>query len=219
MHVEYTGRQIEVTPAVRKQVEDGLKKISKVLGSNFNTHVILTAEKYRQIAEITITIRNHTIVGLAESSEITSAIHEALDRIDIQAVKYKDRWRARKRQTRKPAPAIVSPRKRASRTKTKSNGHGMVAAWDQRQELVGVGMDSATAVPVVVHNFPNAVRMTEAHIVRSADSVAHRPMALEEAVKEAEFRDRDVFVFRDLEGNIKILHRKKDGKIELIEAP
>ncbi len=216
MQVEYTGRQIEITPTVRKQVEDGLKKISKVLGSNFNTHVILTAEKYRQIAEITITIRNHTIVGLAEASQMTPAIHGALDHIDRQAIKYKDRWRSRKRQqARKPSTAATGPRKRAA----KANGHGMVAAMDQRQELVGVGVDAATAVPVVVHSFPNAVRMTEAHIVRSTDSVAHRPMALEEAVKEAEFRDRDVFVFRDLEGNIKILHRKKDGRIELIEAP
>ena len=42
---------------------------------------------------------------------------------------------------------------------------------------------------------------------------------LEEAVKEAEFRDREVFVFRDLEGKVKVLHRKRDGKMELIEAP
>ena len=217
MHVEYTGRQIEITPAVRKQVEDGLKKISKVLGSNFNTHVILTAEKYRQIAEITLTIRNHTIVGLAESSEIVPAIHEALDRIDCQAIKYKDRWRTRKRQVRKPATvAATMERRRAA----KANGNAsMLGTMDQHQESIGVGTDVATAVPVVVHSFPNAVRMTEAHVVKSPDSVAHRPMALEEAVKEAEFRDRDVFVFRDLEGNVKILHRKKDGRIELIEAP
>jgi putative sigma-54 modulation protein len=42
---------------------------------------------------------------------------------------------------------------------------------------------------------------------------------LEEAVKEAEFRDRDVFVFRDPQGKVKVLHRKKDGRVELIEAP
>ena len=34
-----------------------------------------------------------------------------------------------------------------------------------------------------------------------------------------EFRDREVFVFRDLEGRVKVLHRKRDGKMELIEAP
>ena len=44
-------------------------------------------------------------------------------------------------------------------------------------------------------------------------------MTLEAAVKEAEFRDRDVFVFRDAKGKVKVLHRKKDGKMELIEAP
>jgi putative sigma-54 modulation protein len=44
-------------------------------------------------------------------------------------------------------------------------------------------------------------------------------MTLEEAIKECEFRDRDVFVFRDPEGRVKVLHRTKDGKLELIEAP
>ena len=44
-------------------------------------------------------------------------------------------------------------------------------------------------------------------------------MTVEEAVKEAEFRDRDVFVFRDRQGKVKVLHRKKDGKMVLIEAP
>ncbi|HSM85875.1 MAG TPA: sigma 54 modulation/S30EA ribosomal C-terminal domain-containing protein, partial [Candidatus Limnocylindrales bacterium] len=67
--------------------------------------------------------------------------------------------------------------------------------------------------------FPNTIKFTETHVVKSPDSVSHRPLTLEEAVKEAEFRDREVFVFRDLEGRVKVLHRKKDGKMELIEAP
>ena len=33
------------------------------------------------------------------------------------------------------------------------------------------------------------------------------------------FCDREVFVFRDLEGRVKVLHRKRDGRMELIEAP
>ena len=41
----------------------------------------------------------------------------------------------------------------------------------------------------------------------------------EEAIKEAHFRDRDVFVFRDRKGKVMILHRTRDGKMELIEAP
>jgi putative sigma-54 modulation protein len=56
-------------------------------------------------------------------------------------------------------------------------------------------------------------------LVRSSESVALRPLTLEEAIKEAQFRDRDVFVFRDTKGKVMVLHRTRDGKMELIEAP
>jgi putative sigma-54 modulation protein len=74
-------------------------------------------------------------------------------------------------------------------------------------------------VPVVVHGFPSVARNTEPRVVRGDDSVALKPMTVEEAIKECEFRDREVFVFRDTTGKVKVLHRRKDGKIELIEAP
>ncbi len=50
---------------------------------------------------------------------------------------------------------------------------------------------------LVVHKFPAVAKSTEVHLVRSDDAVAVRPMTLEEAIKEAHFSDRDVFVFRD----------------------
>lgn len=200
MKVDFTGRQYEITPQVRKQVEHGLSKLEKILGTTFETHVILATEKHRQIAEITITVRNHPIVGIAETADMTAAIGEALDRIERQAVKYKGRWRTKKRNggehKRWKAPVEAAP-----------------------QTQVAVGASASTAVPVVVHGFPAIVRMTEAHVVRSDDSVAMRPLTLEEAIKEAEFRDREVFVFRDQEGRVKVLHRTKDGRMELIEAP
>jgi putative sigma-54 modulation protein len=199
MNVEYTGRQYEITPAVRKQVEHGLGKLEKLFGSTFDSHVILTLEKHRHIAEITIKIRNHPIVGIAEAADMSAAVGEALDKIDRQAIKYKSRWRTKKRQPR--------------------NAEWSKSASKQAAQHVAVGSSVATAVPVVVHSFPAIARLAEAHVVKSADSVALHPMTVEEAVKEAEFRDRDVFVFRDPEGRVKVLHRKKDGKMELIEAP
>ena len=199
MNVEYTGRQFDVTPAIRKQIQSGLEKIQKILG-NFDTHVILSVEKHRHIAEITVTVRNHApIVGLAEAGDMSAAIGSALDRIDRQAVKYKTKWKSKKQRARK-----------------KFDGQ----APDKEVSLaVAVGGSLETAVPVTVHSFPTVVKFTETHIVRSSDSVARKPLTLEEAVKEAEFRDREVFVFRDLEGKVKVLHRKRDGKMELIEAP
>jgi putative sigma-54 modulation protein len=200
MNVEYTGRQFDVTPAIRKQVETGLEKIQKILGTNFESHVILSAEKHRQIAEITVTVRNHApIVGVAEATEMVSAIGSALARIDRQAVKYKTRWKSKKRLARKK--------------------HEQEADREEIAVAVSVGSSLETSVPVTVHSFPNRIKFTETYIVKSLDSVALRPLTLEEAVKEAEFRDREVFVFRDPQGKVKVLHRKRDGKMELIEAP
>jgi putative sigma-54 modulation protein len=199
MNVEYTGRQYEITPAIRKQIETALNKIQKLLGNNFDAHVILAAEKHRHKAEITLKVRNHPIVGIAEANEMGAAVGEALDRIDRQAVKYKARWRTRKRVPRKKWAASVQGQKDEAR--------------------VAVGTTVKTAVPVVVHAFPSVARTTEPHIVRSNDSVSLKPMTLEEAIKECEFRDREVFVFRDPAGKVKVLYRRKDGKMELIEAP
>jgi putative sigma-54 modulation protein len=44
-------------------------------------------------------------------------------------------------------------------------------------------------------------------------------MTIEEAVKEAEFRDRDLLIFRNLTGEQYVLHRRRDGQMELVELP
>jgi len=38
-------------------------------------------------------------------------------------------------------------------------------------------------------------------------------------VKEAEFRDRDLLIFHDPAGQVFVLHRRRDGQMELVEIP
>jgi putative sigma-54 modulation protein len=214
MNVEYTGRHYEITPTIRKDVESGLTKIRKILGDKFETKVILTVEKRRHAAEITISPRNGLLVGLAQAGDMPSAINEALEHLEKQAVKYKARWRTQKRHNHKnPNPKNPNARVPASK---RWNGNGE-ALQDSVQTMVGI--TESAAVDVVVHKFPAIAKSTEVHLVHSEESVALRPMTLEEAIKEAHFRDRDVFVFRDPKGKVMVLHRTRDGKMELIEAP
>ncbi|HEV2399975.1 MAG TPA: ribosome-associated translation inhibitor RaiA [Candidatus Sulfotelmatobacter sp.] len=202
MNVEYTGRQYEVTNAIRKEVETGLTKIRKILGDKFETKVILAVEKHRHKAEITINPRNGPLVGLAQAKDMSIAVNEALDHLEKQAIKHKTRWQSKKRAARR------------SEEVNKWNGHST-----QEEITAAVGLSEKTAVPVLVHKYPAVAKTTEVHLVRSDDSVAIRPMSLEEAIKEAHFKDRDVFVFRDLKGKVMVLHRAKDGKMQLIEVP
>jgi putative sigma-54 modulation protein len=209
MNVEYTGRHYEITSAIRKEVENGLAKIRKILGDRFEAKAILTVEKHRHKAEITITPRNGPIVGLAQARDMTIAVNEALDHLEKQAVKYKTRWQSKKRSARK------------SEEVKKWNGHSPQPeeAEASAKMHTKVGLTEKTAVPVAVHRYPAVAKTTEVHLVRSNESVSMRPLTLEEAIKEAHFRDRDVFVFRDPKGKVMVLHRTRDGKMELIEAP
>jgi ribosome hibernation promoting factor len=197
MNVEYTGRHYEVTSQNRKTVEAGLSKIRKILRDRFETKVVLAVEKHRHKAEITISSRIGPLVGLAQASDMNVAIGEALEHLEKQALKNKTR--------------IITKKRRH---------HGK---WNARGTAEPAPRASAAApsasVSIVVHKFPSLARSTEVHLVRSDDAIAIRPMTLEEAIKEAHFRDRDVFVFRDPKGKLMILHRTRDGKMELIEAP
>ena len=199
MTVEYFGRQYEITPAIRDEVESGLGKLTKILGDNFKSKVILTVEKHRHIAEITVKRRKGHLVGLAEATDMIAAVSQALEHIETQVLRHNGR---RRNTTRK------------AKDKT-----WQAPVEGEAEMQIAVGASPSTAVPVVVHKFPAIARTTEAHLVHSTDSLALRPMTVEEAVKECEFRDRDVFVFRDGKGKVKVLHRRKDGKIELIEVP
>ena len=198
MNVEYLARQYEITPAVRDEVEEGLGKLSKILGESIKSKVILTSEKHRFIAEITIKRRRGHMSGSPKPRTV-AAIGQALEHIETQALK-------------------SNGRRRATTRKAKDKSWKAPVEADAEMQIA-VGANSKTAVPVVVHKFPSIARTTEAHLVKSSDAIAMRPMTIEEAVKECEFRDRDVFVFRDAKGRIKVLHRRKDGKIELIEVP
>jgi putative sigma-54 modulation protein len=217
MPVECTGRQVVITQPLRALAEEGVDRIAKILGKITSAHVVLTAEKYRQIAEVTVKTRACTLVGLCESAaSMETALREALVKTETQATRHMDKQRSQKRKPK--------PEKQVEETAVARSGRGGAAESKAAKAALANGTANGKghappAIPVTVHSFPKRAPIAEPHVVRSQDSVALRPMTLEEAVKEAEFRDRDVFVFRDNEGNVKILHRKRDGKMELIEAP
>jgi putative sigma-54 modulation protein len=211
MDVEYTGRQTTVTKKFKLQTEAGLERIAKIVGQSGSVHVTLSTDKYRQIAEVTVQTRSQKLVARCEATEMEIALHDALAKIEQQAIRHKKKTATIKRHPKddvkvvgaKAVVEVIAP----AVTKTSA---AKVAA----KSSVG-----RKAVPMLVHSFPSRSPLSEPHVVRSTDGVALRPMSLEEAVKEAAFRDRDVFVFRDYAGKAMVLYRKRDGKMELIEVP
>ena len=217
MQAEFTGRQVAITPALRRLGDEGIERISKLLPKVVSAHIVLASEKSRKTADVTIRMRAGKIVGFGESYSVETALREALSRAETQAVRSRKRANAIKRQPKEEKlPLEVLP----VRARKGSRVHTDTAAEESPAPARANGRRSAKeVVPVTVHTFPARRPVAEPHVVRSADSVALRPMTIDEAVKEAEFRDRDVFVFRTHAGTLCVLHRKRDGKMELIEAP
>ena len=212
MKVEYTGRQTTITKKLKAQAEAGLERIVKLVGTTCTVHVVLSVDKYRQIAELSVKTRSLNLVARCEAAEeMTVALHDALAKIEQQAIRQKQRSTTIKRH-----PKVDDKEVRIKAAEPAGAGTPVKVATVKAATKNSLGRK---AVPMLVHSYPSKTPLTEPHVTRSIDGAALRPMSLEEAVKEAEFRDKEVFVFRDHKGHAMVLHRKRDGKMELIEVP
>jgi len=106
MRIDFTGRQMEVGADLRRYTEARLRKLTRLLRNHCDIHVILTAEKHRRAAEITLQLRDHTLVGVEQTGDARSSITGALDKLERQALRLLARRRTRKRRP-KPATAIL----------------------------------------------------------------------------------------------------------------
>src|SRR5215216_2283649 len=91
MKFEYTGRHVEVSPAIRRHVEDHFKKLDDIFNgdSTLSTHVIIDVEKNRQIGEIVVSWRDHTLTAKDTNADMYMALTRAMAKIEKQAVKLK----------------------------------------------------------------------------------------------------------------------------------
>jgi putative sigma-54 modulation protein len=211
MEVELTARHVRIPKALRTQVEEGMNRIARILGKTTTASITFRTQRHLQIAELTVKARLQTIAATGEADTQESALRAALAHAEHQALRYRDRNLTRKRLPKEEkvleAPPVTRPKARAA----------------QREEMPEDGKASKTAekarASIAVHSFPTPAAVVEPHIVKSGDAIALKPMTVEEAVKEAEFRDRDLFVFRNLTGELFVLHRRRDGQMELVEIP
>lgn len=225
MQVEYTGRQIAITPSLRRLAEEGLDRVSKVVGRSCSAHVILTEEKYRHTAEVTVQTKFQTIVGLCESTAMETALRDALAKAEFQAIKHKDKFRTR---TREPKDGKTAHEPQLSRPR--NNRMSVAALPDVAEPILPASKmppakganangNGKKPAPVKVHSPSHGMEIAEPHVVHCDDCLAEQRMTLDEAVKESELRDKDVFVFREPAGDLRVLHRRRDGVMELIALP
>jgi len=207
MDVELTARQVKIPKALRAQVEEGMNRIARILGRTTTASVTFRTQRHLQIAELTVKARMQTIAACGEADTQESALRAALAHAENQALRHRDRKITRKRLPKEEkvleAPPVSKPKV----------ARGTSDAGDEN------GRAAKPRAEIAVHSFPARPTIVEPHILKSGDALALRPMTVEEAVKEAEFRDRDLLIFRNPAGDLFVLHRRRDGQMELVEIP
>jgi putative sigma-54 modulation protein len=107
MDFEFTGRHIEITPAVERMVRKELGKLDRVLDSApIRAHVIVSAEKHRKRTEIVVHWRDNVFTAVGENTDVARSVSAAAARVEKQALKLKEKFHAKKR-GRQPASAIA----------------------------------------------------------------------------------------------------------------
>lgn len=110
MKFEYTGRHVEVTPAMRRHVEDHFKKLDHIFNdSTARTHVIIEVEKNRQIGEVLVHWRDHTLTASDTNADMYMALTRAIAKIEKQALRLKKKIIDRKQGAKRSSAVAPNP--------------------------------------------------------------------------------------------------------------
>jgi putative sigma-54 modulation protein len=189
-----------------------MERIARILGKTARASITFSAQRHIQIAEVTVQARLQTIAATGKADTLEAALRQAIEHAENQARRHRDRKLESKRLPKEEkvlsAPPVTRPKARVAQLEaleqdgTPANGAGAKAR-----------------ASIAIHSFPARPTIVEPHILKSADAIAIKPMTIEEAVKDTEFRDRDLLIFRNSSGDMFVLHRRRDGQMELVEIP
>jgi len=110
MTFEYTGRHVEVTPAIRRHVEEHFRKLTPLFnGNSVPVHVTLAVEKNRQTGEVIVHWLEHTLKATDTNADMYMALSRAIGKIEKQALKLKKKIIDRKHNSPKASTAAGNP--------------------------------------------------------------------------------------------------------------
>ncbi len=198
MRLALTGRNLDITPALRQLVSRRLSKLDRLLNESIvSAQVVLSVEKHRHRTDVLVETRSgHALRGHGEDGSWQTSIGSALTKVEQQATRAKGRWVARTRRVgaRRPTPGTDAA---VPAETTPAAG----ARARTRKRVAAVDGDGPAPSRVV------RVRRTSA-----------KPMRIEDAVLRVDAEPGSVLVFRDAAlDRVQVLVRRADGHIGLVD--
>lgn len=91
MNLNVSGHHLDVTPAIRDYVRAKIERVTRHFDHVIDAHVILTVDKQRQKAEVTLHVSGKDLHCECEQDDLYAAIDLLADKLDRQVLRYKDK--------------------------------------------------------------------------------------------------------------------------------
>jgi putative sigma-54 modulation protein len=130
VQITITGRNVEITSAIRNHVEERLRsKLKKFFHSIMEAHVVLMLQRFEHICEITLNVGKLTLHAHEKTSDLYVSIDKVVDKLERQLDKH---------------------RKKLQKHRTRADT-GEQALHLQIDVLDGVDVDSSAERPNVIY--------------------------------------------------------------------
>jgi putative sigma-54 modulation protein len=96
MDITVTFRHMEPMESLKTYAEDKVSKIKKYLDFPMEAHIVLTVEKFRHQADVTVDVNGTRIKAVEETGDMYSAIDQVMDKIEKQVKRHISKMRSRR---------------------------------------------------------------------------------------------------------------------------
>src|SRR6516162_4150602 len=190
MHIDITGRQVAITPALRKFAEEKLAKLERLLDGPLEVHVVLAVEKHRHLAEIQVKSRTALLSGMRETGDLYASIGDVAAKLERQALKHKAKMRSHKKRAARKGEAAEAPSRAAAPARARPKAAPAAAA--------------PASAP-------------KRRVFRS-ERYRLKPLTTEDAALELEAAGDEILVYRDASTyRVNVVYRRKDGHFGVID--
>ena len=105
MQTDITFKNIDSSDALKDYAFKRLSKMDKYIDRTAEAHVVLSVEKRRHKADVTLTADGAVINAVEITEDLYSAIDMVMDKLERQIKKHKEKLQAKKTQSKIPSAA------------------------------------------------------------------------------------------------------------------
>ena len=96
MDIMVTFRHMDPIESLKTYAEEKVSKINKYLDSPLDAHIVLSVEKFRHQADVSLSVNGTRFKGVEETGDMYSAIDQVMDKIEKQVKRHISKTRNRR---------------------------------------------------------------------------------------------------------------------------